>query len=123
VADDREIVGRMAGAYPAGVLVEGDIHDPVELMLDPPVAAGGGGKCRHRERGTQKIVVTFGRGDVPALALALDQADGGEVGPGPGRIEVRQERGVAEDPVLAGFPPPVVLFDRLQVLIGTRWRI
>jgi hypothetical protein len=40
VPEGREVGGRMLGADASIVVAEGHIHDPVEAVLDCPVAAG-----------------------------------------------------------------------------------
>jgi len=41
--DDGHVVGTMAGAQARTILTEDDVEDPVEAVLDAPVAADGGG--------------------------------------------------------------------------------
>ncbi len=72
MADDGEIAGGMAGADATGILAEGDIQEPMDAVLDPPMTADASGERLGTERGTQEVVVPFtGRwvvADLPAGA-------------------------------------------------------
>ena len=116
---DGHVVGGVAGADAAVVLAEGDIQDPVVGVLDAPVSAhrlqqglGPGGQAGDEAAGV-------GRDPVPAAAFALDPDQAGQVAPLPVGVDMGEVGGVARRPAAAGFDAPVVLPDRIRVVVGT----
>jgi hypothetical protein len=66
----------VADAHPAVVLAEGDVEDPVDAILDPPVAADRVREGRRVARPAEQVVARLDGDAVADPALALDQADG-----------------------------------------------
>jgi hypothetical protein len=82
----RESLRRMArflGAVVAvagAILVEGDVENPVEAVLDGPVAADGAGEALGREAGGAEVVAGRAGGFAGLGAGRLDAGEGGEAG-------------------------------------------
>ena len=80
MAHKGHVLSAMAFAQAREVLAEGDVEDPVQGVLDPPMAADGVCGPRGREGGGGDGVALLG-GDVSfALADGLDANEGGELG-------------------------------------------
>ena len=90
--------------------------------FDAPVAADGRRELPGGECGAQEVILLLPAwGVVADLALALDQPDGLEIGPGLLGVEMGDHVRVVEDPVLATFQAPMVLLHGLIVIPGARW--
>lgn len=100
----------LAGADAALVLPEDHVQDPVQGILDAPVAAHTPqqGPCIRQQAGN---AVTGLRSDpilLPPLRLDHDQVV--QVGPGPIKVHVSDVRQRSEHPILAHLDAVVVLF-------------
>ena len=82
MAQHGEILRAGADAHPTVVLAEGAVEHPVNAILDPPVAADRVPEGRRVARPAQQGVARLDGGAVANLALALDQPDGAQPGPG-----------------------------------------
>ena len=111
VAQDGEVLGGVAGPDAALVLAEGDVEHPVEAVLDAPVVADGAGEGVGVPGEAAEVVMELARDCGAAAALALDQADAGQVGPGASRVEVGEDLRVGDGPVLADLDAPVAAVD------------
>ena len=69
-AQGREVLGSMARPGPRVVFSEADVHVPVYLVLDPPVAAHGLGEAGDVAREAGEVVTAFVRSaNQPILSL------------------------------------------------------
>ena len=82
VADDSEVFGGIAHAYPAIVLPEGNIEHPVETIFNSPVTSGGVERCLRREVGTRCDVVAALEGCLAGDgSFRLDEHEPAELAP------------------------------------------
>src|SRR5581483_839814 len=81
LAQQREVARAVAGADPAAVLAERDIQDPVQAVLDPPVAADGGGQARGVRRQAADVVAALVRPLLADPARGLDHDHAPQPGP------------------------------------------
>ena len=79
MADGGHVRRSVPGSQADEVVVEDDVHDPVEAVLDVPVGAHGGGELSGRERGGGEVIAPLDAGFATVLALGLDHGDHGEV--------------------------------------------
>jgi hypothetical protein len=80
-AKQSEVSRRLSGAGGAGVLLHLHIFDPVEAVLDLPVTSDDGGQCFSGRVMAGDVVGGLGEWFPSAEAGAVDDDEGGEVGP------------------------------------------
>ncbi len=72
MAHGCHVVWRVAGSQSVQVVVEDNIHDPLQLVLDGSVSAHGGGELFGIEGRGGNVEASCGRSLAVGLALALD---------------------------------------------------
>ncbi len=106
--DGGEVGGGMFGSDAAFVVAEEHVHDPVQAVLDRPMASHDGAHAfsRQVQRGDVKARLTFD----PAVDLAagIDDDDAVQAGPG---VALAQPAYVVDDGGGAGLDAAVVAFD------------
>ena len=73
------VCGSVFGSQPHEIVMEDDIHDPVQAVFDVPMGAHGGGKAFCGELCGREEVTPFDRCFSVALDFGLDHGDHGEV--------------------------------------------
>ena len=79
MADGRHVGGSVVGSKAHEVVVEDDVHDPMQAGFDVPVGAHGGGELLGGELGGGEIIAPLEAGLAVTLGQSLDHADHGEV--------------------------------------------
>ena len=109
MAEDGEVLRGVAVPGAVVVLVEGDVEDPVEAVLDAPVAADDAGEVSGVGRQAGEVVASLRRDRVTDAAGRLDADDALEVGPGVVRVDVGEVVRIANGPTAAVLDAPVSL--------------
>ena len=120
VPQDRQIRGTVTAADPTLVLTKGHSKDPMDAMLNPPVAPYGVPEGGRATCPTEQVVAHLDRHGRADAALALDEADSAQLRPGRALVAVGDERGGADRPRPPLLQPPVVLFDRGPMVVVGR---
>jgi hypothetical protein len=79
VLDHRHVLRAVAGPQPSEVVAEHHVQDPMQPVLDPPVAAPRPSQARGIQLGRAKVVAPFLLALVAALGLGLDHREHGEI--------------------------------------------
>jgi len=97
------------------VVVEDNIHDPVQAVLDMPVGAHGGGERLRGESGGGETIAAFGGDLAGPLGLALDHGDHGQAvearhlrlnSRNPSKQKLHAQTGAPSAASAASFNPP-----------------
>ena len=88
MAEDGEGLGSVADPDAAVVRAEGDVEDPLEAILDAPMAPDGGAERRGVSRKAGEIVAGLDRDGLADAASGLDADDAPQVRPGAAAIEI-----------------------------------
>lgn len=118
VAYQRQALDRMAGPNPALVLSEGDIQQPMETILDAPVAANRVGELRRVGRQTAQVGAPLHGYGLAPPALSLNQPDARLACPGPLFIDPTKVGPVVYQPGPAPLQAAMPFVERLLVLMG-----
>src|SRR3954467_7129969 len=97
----------MAVSDAAEVLMEDDIEDPVEAILDAPMAADGAGEERGIGRQAGEEVARFARDSVADPSSGLDADDAAEAGPATVGVDVGEVLWIADREAAAGLGAPM----------------
>ncbi len=97
VAQHREVLGGIARTDAALVLVESNVEDPVELILDAPVAAHRLPESFGLERRAQEIGARLDCAPVPDASFGFDHPDGPTPWPLVSRLPPTEHVGIGED--------------------------
>src|SRR3954451_7062345 len=109
VLDGGEIGRSVFGANPALVIAEEHVHDPMQAVLDRPMAAHDRSEevCQHDQGGDVEACLLLGFSS--NLAAAFDHDDGVQAGP---VVACLQPFDVMDDGGGSGFDAAVVAIDR-----------
>jgi len=109
VLDGGEIGRSMFGPNPALVIAEDHVHDPVQAVLDGPMAAHDRSEevRQHDQRGD--IKACFLRGFSINLAAAFDHDDAVQAGPG---VACLQPSDIMDDGGGSGLDAAMIAIDR-----------
>jgi hypothetical protein len=107
--EDGEVMGGIVSAGAHLIVVEDDIHAPVEAILDMPVLSNGGGEARGIWREAGDIEASFGGGLALDGAGGFDHGEGFQAGPAFGAVQTVE---LVEGVSAAMFDAPVVFFER-----------
>ncbi len=116
-SQEGQVVGGVTGADTVCILPEGHVQDPVEGVLNPPVAAHGLQQDPRIGRQTGNVGAGF-RGDlVPLSPLGLDHNQSLQVGPDPVGIHIAGVCRCPEHPAAACLNAAVVLVHGLVAVV------
>jgi len=120
VADSGHVLRSGAGSQAAEILVEHHVEDPVQTVLDMPMASHGVGEQFGVKRHGGQVVAPFEAGAAVALDLGLDHGNGGQ--PGEPRLAGEPPCGgepvdLVADHVAADLDAAMVAIGRLEVAV------
>src|SRR5271165_4401783 len=81
VTQDDEVLGGVALADPTMILVEGQVQDPMDAVLDAPMAAHGRAKGSGRQRAIQAVVTCLASALLAQLPLGVNGTNCSQAGP------------------------------------------
>ena len=104
VLEGDEVLGSVVGSDPAGVVAEGHIHDPMEVVLDSPMVTHDGVKFLGVELRGCHVMAGFASAHAVDLAGGFDDAEPGEARP---FVTFLQPANIVNDDDATGFDAPV----------------
>ena len=111
-AQGREVLGSMARTGPRLVFSEADVHVPVHLVLDPPVAAHRFGEAGYVAREAGEVVPAFRGGVSFDYTDSLDDTDAAQACP---LRAIGEPLDIFALPVAPCLQAPMVLLHRFHV--------
>lgn len=117
--EDGEIVRGMLGTDPHLIIGEGDVHTPMQAILDRPMRTNGGEQPGRIGRQAAEVETPLNGGFALDATLGLDHRKGFEIRP---LVGLGQTVELIEGEAAADFDPSMIFLDGLGQRVRRAFR-